>query len=217
MGGVGSWRHAPACGGRWVELPPAHPPARPPHSSPSKPSMPSPARSTNTSYQRWDEARKMWGLIVNRSRDVARQVRRPRPRARRPPAGAAARQPGLRCRHPPPAALQQPPAHPPTEPRMPPPPLSAAGPGLHPTTLARPHPIDCVSPSCTAAPRRPWATSPTTSPSCRTCSRAGSSPTGESGGSGGAGWPAGGARCPGADCAVPAHCVPLTAAPSAGP
>ncbi|KAI7836516.1 hypothetical protein COHA_009617 [Chlorella ohadii] len=29
---------------------------------------------TNTSYQRWDEARKMWGLIVNRSRDVARQA-----------------------------------------------------------------------------------------------------------------------------------------------
>ena len=28
--------------------------------------------STNTSYQRWDEARKMWGLIVNRSRDVTR-------------------------------------------------------------------------------------------------------------------------------------------------
>ena len=30
--------------------------------------------STNTSYQRWDEARKMWGLIVNRSRDVTRQA-----------------------------------------------------------------------------------------------------------------------------------------------
>ncbi|PSC76825.1 UPF0187 chloroplastic [Micractinium conductrix] len=29
---------------------------------------------TNTSYQRWDEARKMWGLIVNRSRDISRQA-----------------------------------------------------------------------------------------------------------------------------------------------
>ncbi|KAL4421269.1 hypothetical protein ABPG75_010560 [Micractinium tetrahymenae] len=29
---------------------------------------------TNTSYQRWDEARKMWGLIVNRSRDITRQA-----------------------------------------------------------------------------------------------------------------------------------------------
>ncbi|KAI7843435.1 hypothetical protein COHA_002913 [Chlorella ohadii] len=29
---------------------------------------------TNTSYQRWDEARKMWGLIVNRSRDFTRQA-----------------------------------------------------------------------------------------------------------------------------------------------
>ncbi len=31
------------------------------------------ARSTNSSYGRWDEARKMWGLVVNRSRDFARQ------------------------------------------------------------------------------------------------------------------------------------------------
>ncbi|KAL4855747.1 Type-1 glutamine synthetase 1 [Chlorella vulgaris] len=29
---------------------------------------------TNTSYQRWDEARKMWGLMVNRSRDITRQA-----------------------------------------------------------------------------------------------------------------------------------------------
>lgn len=28
---------------------------------------------TNTSYARWDEARKMWGLMLNRSRDLARQ------------------------------------------------------------------------------------------------------------------------------------------------
>ncbi len=33
-----------------------------------------PCRSTNSSYGRWDEARKMWGLIVNRSRDFVRQV-----------------------------------------------------------------------------------------------------------------------------------------------
>ena len=31
-------------------------------------------RSTNTSYQRWDEARKMWGSMVNRSRDFTRQA-----------------------------------------------------------------------------------------------------------------------------------------------
>ncbi|PSC67432.1 UPF0187 chloroplastic [Micractinium conductrix] len=29
--------------------------------------------TTNTAYQRFDEARKMWGLIVNRSRDMTRQ------------------------------------------------------------------------------------------------------------------------------------------------
>jgi predicted membrane chloride channel (bestrophin family) len=29
---------------------------------------------TNTSYQRWDEARKMWGSMVNRSRDFTRQA-----------------------------------------------------------------------------------------------------------------------------------------------
>jgi predicted membrane chloride channel (bestrophin family) len=34
----------------------------------------SPANSTNSSYGRWDEARKMWGQVVNRSRDIARQV-----------------------------------------------------------------------------------------------------------------------------------------------
>ncbi|KAI8466344.1 MAG: Bestrophin, RFP-TM, chloride channel-domain-containing protein [Monoraphidium minutum] len=28
---------------------------------------------TNSSYGRWDEARKMWGLVLNRSRDVVRQ------------------------------------------------------------------------------------------------------------------------------------------------
>lgn len=32
------------------------------------------ACSTNSSYGRWDEARKMWGQVVNRSRDIARQV-----------------------------------------------------------------------------------------------------------------------------------------------
>lgn len=32
-------------------------------------------RRTNTAYQRFDEARKMWGLIVNRSRDMTRQAR----------------------------------------------------------------------------------------------------------------------------------------------
>ncbi len=31
--------------------------------------------STNSSYGRWDESRKMWGLVVNRSRDFVRQVR----------------------------------------------------------------------------------------------------------------------------------------------
>ena len=44
---------------------------------PCLPPAPRPAPapcSTNTSYQRWDEARKMWGLIVNRSRDVTRQA-----------------------------------------------------------------------------------------------------------------------------------------------
>ncbi|KAI7839791.1 hypothetical protein COHA_006590 [Chlorella ohadii] len=29
---------------------------------------------TNSSYGRWDEARKMWGQVVNRSRDIARQA-----------------------------------------------------------------------------------------------------------------------------------------------
>lgn len=28
---------------------------------------------TNSSYGRWDEARKMWGLVLNRSRDIVRQ------------------------------------------------------------------------------------------------------------------------------------------------
>jgi hypothetical protein len=32
-------------------------------------------RSTNASYGRWDEARKMWGSMVNRTRDLARMVR----------------------------------------------------------------------------------------------------------------------------------------------
>lgn len=31
---------------------------------------------TNSSYDRWWEARKLWGGVVNRSRDVVRQVRR---------------------------------------------------------------------------------------------------------------------------------------------
>ncbi len=30
---------------------------------------------TNSSYDRWWEARKLWGGVVNRSRDVVRQVR----------------------------------------------------------------------------------------------------------------------------------------------
>ena len=30
---------------------------------------------TNSSYGRWDEARKLWGSVTNRSRDFARQVR----------------------------------------------------------------------------------------------------------------------------------------------
>ncbi len=30
---------------------------------------------TNASYGRWDEARKMWGGLLNRSRDIMRQVR----------------------------------------------------------------------------------------------------------------------------------------------
>ena len=29
---------------------------------------------TNTSYSRWEEARKAWGQLANRSRDFARQV-----------------------------------------------------------------------------------------------------------------------------------------------
>ncbi|EFN57136.1 hypothetical protein CHLNCDRAFT_34835 [Chlorella variabilis] len=32
------------------------------------------AYRTNAGYGRWDEARKMWGLVVNRSRDMTRQV-----------------------------------------------------------------------------------------------------------------------------------------------
>ncbi len=31
---------------------------------------------TNASYERWDSARKMWGLVLNRSRDIVRQVGR---------------------------------------------------------------------------------------------------------------------------------------------
>ncbi len=42
----------------------------------SFPSLAFPVRSTNSSYGRWDEARKMWGQVVNRSRDIARQVGR---------------------------------------------------------------------------------------------------------------------------------------------
>ncbi|GAB4817996.1 hypothetical protein N2152v2_005042 [Parachlorella kessleri] len=30
---------------------------------------------TNASYERWDSARKMWGLVLNRSRDLVRQAR----------------------------------------------------------------------------------------------------------------------------------------------
>jgi len=30
---------------------------------------------TNSSYNRWWEARKLWGGVVNRSRDIVRQVR----------------------------------------------------------------------------------------------------------------------------------------------
>ena len=30
---------------------------------------------TNAGYGRWDEARKMWGQLINRSRDMIRQVR----------------------------------------------------------------------------------------------------------------------------------------------
>ena len=70
-------------------LPPASSPASPPASFPASFQLPSPAayfgsalpvctalpyRSTNSSYGRWDEARKMWGLVVNRSRDLTRQA-----------------------------------------------------------------------------------------------------------------------------------------------
>ena len=34
------------------------------------------AYRTNASYERWDGARKMWGLVLNRSRDITRQVKR---------------------------------------------------------------------------------------------------------------------------------------------
>jgi putative membrane protein len=34
----------------------------------------SPVFKTNTSYQRWDEARKAWGVIVNNSRTVSRET-----------------------------------------------------------------------------------------------------------------------------------------------
>jgi ion channel-forming bestrophin family protein len=29
---------------------------------------------TNTSYSRWNEARKIWGGMLNRTRDISRQV-----------------------------------------------------------------------------------------------------------------------------------------------
>jgi len=29
---------------------------------------------TNASYARWDEARKMWGMVLNRTRDICRLV-----------------------------------------------------------------------------------------------------------------------------------------------
>lgn len=41
---------------------------------------------TNSSYSRWLDARKVWGGILNRSRDLVRQVRAPVP----PPVMAAA-------------------------------------------------------------------------------------------------------------------------------
>jgi hypothetical protein len=71
---------------------------------------------TNASYERWDGARKMWGLLLNRSRDLVRQAsaaRRAPPRARpaRPAGRPAAARPlracgfaaaRLSCRAPPP-------------------------------------------------------------------------------------------------------------------
>ena len=30
---------------------------------------------TNASYARWDEGRKMWGMVLNRTRDICRLVR----------------------------------------------------------------------------------------------------------------------------------------------
>ena len=48
-------------------LPPHPPPTRPPPEIIS-------AYRTNRSYQRWDEARKAWGLNINRSRDLVRQA-----------------------------------------------------------------------------------------------------------------------------------------------
>jgi predicted membrane chloride channel (bestrophin family) len=41
---------------------------------PATPTTTTNLHSTNTSYQRWDEARKMWGSMVNRSRDFTRQA-----------------------------------------------------------------------------------------------------------------------------------------------
>ena len=64
----------------WVQLPscalarPLATPALAPALTTNPPSPPTTCRSTNSSYGRWDEARKMWGLIVNRSRDFVRQV-----------------------------------------------------------------------------------------------------------------------------------------------
>lgn len=37
--------------------------------------LPPAACSTNSSYDRWWEGRKLWGGVVNRTRDVVRQVR----------------------------------------------------------------------------------------------------------------------------------------------
>ena len=61
-----------------ASVPPLLPPPPLPVQSLASPCfrpLPPPVFSTNTSYQRWDEARKMWGQVVNRSRDIARQVR----------------------------------------------------------------------------------------------------------------------------------------------